>query len=57
MNGNRILTMQMYGLTYVNASSECATIVLKIDNNIQKTFRPVLSITKPNNGLATADIM
>lgn len=48
--------MQTYGFKYVNARKECAAIVLMTDNKIQNTFRPVLSIMKPNNGLAPADI-
>lgn len=50
------LTMQTYGFKYVKARKECAAIVLMTDIRIQNTFRPVLSITKPNNGLAPADI-
>lgn len=46
----------MYGLTKVNARTECAAMVAAIDSKIHETFRPVLSITKPNNGLAMAEI-
>lgn len=49
--------MQAYGLTYVNARKECAAIVDITDINIQTTFLPVLSMTNPNNGLATAEIV
>lgn len=48
--------MQTYGFKYENVRKECAAIVLMTDIKIQNTFRPVLSIMKPNNGLAPADI-
>lgn len=47
----------MYGLTNVNANNEWAPIVVATDKNTHVTLRPHLSMTNPNSGLATADIM
>lgn len=41
----------------VKASSDCAKIVHITETNTQNTLRPVLSMTKPNRGLAPADII
>lgn len=51
------ITIDTYGLMNVNASIAWAPIVVVIDRNIHITFLPVLSITYPNTGLATAPII
>lgn len=52
-----IHTIHKYGFTSVNANNEWATMVVITETNTQKTLRPVLSITKPKNGLAAADMI